>query len=116
MVTGPAAVSFTALADFFSEETRSQYVKGLSYTAIAGHAVADHVMRWVGEGKVELGAAVAVIAGAGETAEAEGERQVIAAGDVGVLEGAELDQVVGVEHQAAGPVVTRDAGTADKQD
>src|SRR5580765_8351081 len=90
----PAARSFTALEDFFAEETKSQYVKGLSYTAIAGHAVAEHVERWAGEGKVELGGAVAQLTGAGGVLNAELDR--------------ELDRVVGVEHQGETEIVTAD--------
>jgi hypothetical protein len=81
------AIPFTPTADFFSEETKSHYCKGLGYTARPGEIVAEHVERWVSEGKVTFGAAVAELAGAGEAAEA--------ALDQG------LDEVVGVEHQSA---------------
>jgi hypothetical protein len=48
------AMQFTPNEDFFSEETKSQYCKGLSYTAQDG--LLEHVQRWLEEGKVRLGA------------------------------------------------------------
>lgn len=49
---------FTALEDFFSPETKSQYVKGLSYTARTP-ALAALVEKWLAEGKVAVGGAPA---------------------------------------------------------
>ena len=50
--------SFTPTQDFFSEDTRSQYVRGLNYTVRDGneklHAL---VAQWMTDGKVRLGTA-----------------------------------------------------------
>jgi len=75
----PADVQFTAAKDFFSEETRSQYCAGLSYTVRhrmvpnkkdpsgplvdTGAVLAALLPQWVSEGKVVLG----VVAGTAAT-------------------------------------------------
>lgn len=57
---------FTALQDFFSEETKSQYVKGLSYTARPQDEVLlSLVPKWVTEGRVQLGGPSAEVSGKG---------------------------------------------------
>ncbi len=46
---------FKALGTFKSEEMRSTYVAGLSYTVRPGNdLLARHVAAWVSEGKVEI--------------------------------------------------------------
>ena len=45
---------FTALEDFFAEETQSQYVHGLSYTVES--KLIDLAPKWIREGKIEWGA------------------------------------------------------------
>jgi hypothetical protein len=55
---------FTALKDFFSEETRSQYCAGLSYTARTDKLLAL-VEKWVAEGKVKIGGPAAEVTGEG---------------------------------------------------
>lgn len=60
---------FTALIDFFSEETRSQYTAGLSYTVRPGHPGHDKLAAlveiWLAEGKVRLGGPEAEVTGNG---------------------------------------------------
>jgi hypothetical protein len=55
---------FTALQDFHSDETRSDYVIGLSYT-VDNEKLAALVERWLKEGKVELGGPAARLTGIG---------------------------------------------------
>jgi hypothetical protein len=50
----PAFRRFTALEDFYSEETRSQYVKDLGYTA-NNPELEKLAEKWVREGKVRWG-------------------------------------------------------------
>ena len=55
---------FTALQDFYSDETQSQYVAGLSYeTRSDDHKLIELVPQWIVVGRVELGGPVARIAG-----------------------------------------------------
>jgi hypothetical protein len=57
---------FTALQTFFSEETGSEYVEGLSYRAKDDDAHAklrELLPTWVEEGKVQLGGPTAQIEG-----------------------------------------------------
>ena len=59
------AQRFTAKQDFFSPETKSQYVKGLGYTVDDGNdKLAGLVKQWLKEGKVELGGPAAKVKGA----------------------------------------------------
>lgn len=60
-------MEFTALKDFFSEETRSQYGKGLSYAAGPDDkALLKLIPKWVKEKKVALGRpAAATVSGKG---------------------------------------------------
>lgn len=51
---GMTAMEFTALKDFYSEETRSQYAKGMSYTA-RDDKLLKLLPKWREEGKIELG-------------------------------------------------------------
>lgn len=53
---------FTALEDFYAEETSSHYVAGLGYTA-DNERLAALVARWVDEGKVKLGGGAAIMQG-----------------------------------------------------
>jgi len=55
---------FTALQDFYSPETASQYVSGLSYT-VAAADVRLHklIARWIAEGKIVEGGPEAKVAG-----------------------------------------------------
>lgn len=56
---------FTALINFRSEETHSDYIAGLSYTARTDSLVAL-IARWASEGKVQIGASrLAVVSGVG---------------------------------------------------
>lgn len=48
-------VPFTVTEDFFSDETQSQYVAEMSYTA-RDQKLLDLVTRWVDEGKAVWGA------------------------------------------------------------
>jgi hypothetical protein len=55
---------FTALQDFYSDETQSQYVAGLSYETRPGdRTLIELVPQWIVDGLVELGGPVAKIAG-----------------------------------------------------
>ncbi len=55
---------FTALQDFYSAETQSQYVCGLSYTVAAADVKLHKlVARWIAEGKIVEGGPEAIIAG-----------------------------------------------------
>lgn len=46
---------FTALQDFWAEETNSQYCAGLSYADDDDNGMRDLIERWIAEGKAELG-------------------------------------------------------------
>lgn len=51
-------MQFTALQDFWCEELKSQYTKGMTYTVRAGNdRLAQFVTKWLAAGKVTLGAA-----------------------------------------------------------
>ena len=55
---------FTALQDFHSTETQSQYVAGLSYETRPGdHKLIELVTQWIVDGLVELGGPQAVVSG-----------------------------------------------------
>jgi len=55
---------FTALQDFYSDETQSQYVCGLSYTVgPADERLHELVAKWIAEGKVVEGGPEATVAG-----------------------------------------------------
>jgi hypothetical protein len=55
---------FTAVQDFYSEATESQYVAGLSYETRPGdHKLIELVPQWIVDGLVEIGGPVAKIAG-----------------------------------------------------
>jgi len=58
------ARTFTAVEDFWSEETKSQYAKDSSYTANTEELDAL-VDRWIDEGKVVLGVTSAKVRGEG---------------------------------------------------
>jgi len=61
---GNSMTRFTAMQDFWSDETKSQYMKGLSYTVHDGNdKLAALVQRWTKEGKVELGGPAATVKG-----------------------------------------------------
>jgi len=53
---------FTAVQDFFSEETQSQYAAGMSYAA-ADDRLRDLVAKWIAEGKVVEGGPEAIVVG-----------------------------------------------------
>lgn len=65
-------MQFTPLEDFFSEELKSQYCVGLSYTVRPGNAkLAALVPKWISEGKVRQGgpdgpAPIARVSGVGK--------------------------------------------------
>jgi hypothetical protein len=59
-------ITFTAAKTFYSNETASQYVEGLSYSASAGDRVFSHIMRWIDEGKIIMGGKIAQVSGKGE--------------------------------------------------
>lgn len=83
---------FTPLKDFFSPETRSQYVVGLSYSVKndGDHKVlAELVPKWIAEGKVRAGPPSAEAhAKHMDLIDARdgGEKQTIGKGDVGRVE------------------------------
>jgi hypothetical protein len=55
---------FTALQDFYSEETESQYVAGLSYETRPGdRKLIELVPQWIVDGLVELGGPAAKVTG-----------------------------------------------------
>lgn len=55
---------FTALQDFYSDETQSQYVAGLSYMARADDArLRELVPKWIEQGKIVEGGPVAQVMG-----------------------------------------------------
>jgi len=55
---------FTALEDFWSDETQSGYVEGFSYT-IGGDKLDRLVQQWLKEGKVQIGGPAAKVTGIG---------------------------------------------------
>lgn len=55
---------FTATQDFFSEETKSQYVEGLSYT-VRDEKLAALAKQWLKEGKITLAEPAAKVEGKG---------------------------------------------------
>ena len=61
-------MQFTPKHDFWSEEMKSQYVAGLTYTIRPGNAkLAEAVGQWIDQGKVIPGAAPAgLVSGKGE--------------------------------------------------
>lgn len=51
-------MQFTPNEDFLSDETKSQYLKGMTYTVRPGNeALSKLVMKWIKDGKVSAGAA-----------------------------------------------------------
>jgi len=55
---------FTALQDFVSDETQSQYVAGLSYETRPGdNKLIELVPQWIVDGLVELGGPQAMVSG-----------------------------------------------------
>jgi hypothetical protein len=57
---------FTAIENFYSEETRSQYVAGLSYiitTAAHDDKLAELVPKWIAQGLVREGGPEAKMSG-----------------------------------------------------
>jgi len=54
---------FTVLDDFFADETKSQYVAGLSYEAEEGSPLAELVDGWISEGKVREGGPISEVTG-----------------------------------------------------
>lgn len=49
-------MDFTATKDFYSEELKSQYTKGLSYTARPENKkLLDLLPKWAKEGKIQYG-------------------------------------------------------------
>ena len=60
-------IRFTAAQDFYSEETRSHYLKGYSYTARAGdHVLRGLIPRWISESKIVEGGPQATMTGQGQ--------------------------------------------------
>lgn len=55
-------LQFTALIDFWSDETQSQYAEGLSYTANTDR-LQELVAEWAKEGKIQLSAPIARVEG-----------------------------------------------------
>ena len=57
-------MQFTALKDFFSDATKSQYVAGLNYTAGPNdNALLALIPVWVDEKKIVLGGPAAALSG-----------------------------------------------------
>jgi len=55
---------FTVLQDFYSDETQSQYVAGLSYETRSGdHKLIELVPQWIVDGLVKLGGPQAMVSG-----------------------------------------------------
>jgi hypothetical protein len=55
---------FTALQDFYSDETQSQYVAGLSYeTGPKDHKLIELVPQWIVDGLVQMGGPTAKVFG-----------------------------------------------------
>lgn len=51
----PGSFRFTPVEDFYSSETRSQYVAGLGYTARPENKLlSELVEKWLSEGKVKV--------------------------------------------------------------
>jgi hypothetical protein len=57
-------MQFTVLEDFWSDETKSQYCAGLSYTA-ADERLRKLAEQWIAEGKAEPGGPAAELTGRG---------------------------------------------------
>jgi len=58
---------FTAIDNFFSEETQSQYIAGFAYEARAEDAMLlELIPRWIEEGKVREGGPQSQVSGTGE--------------------------------------------------
>ena len=57
-------VHFTPLVDFYSTETRSDYIEGLGYTA-TDERLQTLVAKWVAQGLVRIGRVNGQIAGHG---------------------------------------------------
>lgn len=53
---------FTAVQDFFSDETQSQYATGMSYAA-TDDRLRELVAGWIAEGKVVEGGSEATVTG-----------------------------------------------------
>ena len=56
-------IQFTAIQDFWSDETKSQYCEGLGYRVTAD--LVDLIASWEKEGKIRYGAAAAQVSGEG---------------------------------------------------
>lgn len=55
---------FTVLQDFYSEETQSQYVAGLSYETRPGdYRLIELVPQWIVDGLVQMGGPTAKVMG-----------------------------------------------------
>jgi len=55
---------FTALQDFYSDETQSQYVAGLSYETRPGdHKLIELVPQWTVDGLIRMGGPRAIVSG-----------------------------------------------------
>lgn len=55
---------FTALQDFYSDETQSQYVAGLNYEARPGdRKLIELVPQWIVDGLVQMGGPAAKVMG-----------------------------------------------------
>lgn len=61
---------FTAIETFHSEETGSEYISGLGYTAHDGK-LQNLVAQWIKEGKARKGGAVAQMQGTGDVVPAD---------------------------------------------
>lgn len=61
-------MDFTCLKNFYSEETKSEYVKGMNYTArLDNEKLLQLLPKWRDEGKIEFGRpAAAEISGRGQ--------------------------------------------------
>ena len=55
---------FTALEDFYSDETQSQYVAGLSYESRPGdRKLIELIPQWIVDGLVQMGGPAAKVMG-----------------------------------------------------
>lgn len=55
---------FTALEDFYSDETASHYVAGLSYGAGPNdHKLRELIPQWIAQGKIVEGGGAAAVSG-----------------------------------------------------
>ena len=61
-------MNFIPLKDFYSEETKSQYIAGLKYS-IRTTRLLGYVEKWAGEGLVTMGRGGSNISGIGEVKE-----------------------------------------------